>query len=243
MSLREILIDELKDLYSAENQLIKSLPKTAKATESSELKQIFLTHLDQTKDQTERLRQIFGLLGKKPTGKHCSGMEGAIDEVKEAMEEDEDDALYDAGLLGAALRVEHYEIAGYTSAIAIARQLGETEIVGLLTQTLSEELTASKLIQAAGKKILKEAYLQEPDEKKVPEKKPKDAKEKLSEQESQDDEKEAAKGMKQTSQQSMQEADDKDDESAQSKEDMKDAKKAAKKAAATKSAAKKSAKK
>ena len=203
MSLREVMIDELKDLYSAENQLIKALPKTAKATNSSELKQVFLTHLDETKNQVERLKQIFELLGKKPTGKHCKGMEGAIDEVKEALEEDEEGALFDAGVLGGAARVEHYEIAGYTSAIALAKQLGETEIVGLLTQTLSEELNASKLVQAVGKTILKQAYQQEPDEKKTPEKKPKNAQERESEKESEQDEADAEPEMDKSSEESM----------------------------------------
>ena len=203
MSLREVMIDELKDLYSAENQLVKALPKTAKATNSPELKQIFLTHLDETKNQVERLKQVFELVGKKPTGKHCKGMEGAIDEVKEALDEDEEGALFDAGILGGAARVEHYEIAGYTSAIAIAKQLGETEIVGLLTQTLSEELNASKLVMSAGKAILKQAYQQEPDEKKTPEKKPKDAQARESEKQSEQDEADAQPEMATRAQDSM----------------------------------------
>ena len=157
MSLREVLIDELRDLYSAENQLVKSLPKAAKGAESAELKQIFIQHLEETKGQVERLKQSFEILGKKPTGKHCSGMEGAIEEVKEALEEDEEGALFDAGLMGAAVRVEHYEIAGYSAAILIATTLGQTEIVGLLKQTLAEEQNAAKLVITAAKGILKEA--------------------------------------------------------------------------------------
>ncbi len=102
MSLREVLLDELKDLYSAENQLVKALPKTARATNSPELKQIFLSHLDETKGQVERLKQVFEILGKKPTGKHCSGMEGAIAEVKEALEEDSEGAVFDCGIVGGA---------------------------------------------------------------------------------------------------------------------------------------------
>ena len=205
MSLREVLLDELKDLYSAENQLIKSLPKTAKACESKELKQLFLTHLDETKNQAERLKQIFGILGKKPTGKHCGGMEGAIGEVKEALEEDEEGAVFDAGILGAAMRCEHYEVAGYTSAIAIAKTLGQTEVVGLLTQTLTEEANTAKLIMAAGKTILKQALQEEGDEDE-PEKKPKDAKEKKSEQESLKDEKEAAPMMGESAEEAMKSA-------------------------------------
>lgn len=240
MSLREVMIDELKDLYSAENQLVKSLPKTAKAVNSPELKQIFLTHLDETKNQVERLKTIFGMLGKKPTGKHCSGMEGAIDEVKEALEEDEDGALYDAGIIGGAARVEHYEIAGYTCAIAMARQLGEAEIVGLLTQTLTEELNTSKLVMGASKKVLKDAYAMEPDEKKTPEKKPKDAKEKLSEQASEEDEQDAEEGLNESASDAMEGADDAKDKKNQKKSAAEDADKDAKKAAAGKSVAGKS---
>ena len=193
MSLREVLIDELRDLYSAENQLVKTMPKVAKQVSSQELKQAFVSHMEETKGQVERLKQIFEKLGKKPTGKHCKGMEGAIDEVKEALEEDEEDALKDAGIIGGAVRVEHYEIAGYTFAIAIAKQLGETEIAGLLQQTLTEEQNAGKLILSTAKGVLKDASAQEPDEKTVPEKKPKDSKEKQSERESEQDER-AAQG-------------------------------------------------
>jgi ferritin-like metal-binding protein YciE len=196
MSLREILIDELRDLYSAENQLLKNLPKVAKACESDELKQVFVNHLEETKGQVERLRQAFEILGKKPTGKHCKGMEGAIDEMKEALEEDEEGALFDCGIIGAAARIEHYEIAGYTVATLIATTLGETEIVGLLKQTLAEEQNAAKTVLATSKVILKQAYAQEGDEKQVPEKKAKSSKEKQSEQESEADESEAAAELK-----------------------------------------------
>jgi len=195
MSLREVLIDELRDLYSAENQLIKALPKTAKSSESAELKQIFTTHLEETKGHVERLKQAFEILGKKATGKHCKGMEGAIDEVKEALDEDEEGALYDAGIVGAAARVEHYEIAGYSAAILIAATLGESEIVGLLKQTLAEEQNAGKLVMTAAKGILKQAYLEEGDDKNVPEKKPKDAKERKSDADSKKDERDAAKNF------------------------------------------------
>ena len=191
MSLREVLIAELRDLYSAENQLVKALPKAAKGAESNELKQIFLTHLDETKGQVERLKQIFELLGKKPTGKHCSGMEGAIDEVKEALEEDAEGATFDAGLVGGAIRVEHYEIAGYSAALAIAKTLGETEVVGLLNQTLAQEVNAGKLVMTAAKTILKQALAEEGDDKQEPDKKPKSAQEKKSEQQSEQDERRA----------------------------------------------------
>jgi ferritin-like metal-binding protein YciE len=195
MSLRQVLLDELKDLYSAENQLVKALPKTARAVESEELKQIFLTHLEETKTQVERLRQVFEILGKKPTGKHCKGMEGAIDEVKEAIEEDAEGASYDAGIIGGAARVEHYEIAGYTVSIALAKQLGETEVAALLTETLTEELNAGKLVMNASKNIFKQAIAEEgdPDE---PEKQPKTAKEKKSDAQSRRDESQAKASKK-----------------------------------------------
>jgi ferritin-like metal-binding protein YciE len=161
MSLRDVLIEELKDLYSAENQLVKALPKTAKGTNSPELKQAFLNHLEETKGHVVRLQQCFELLGQKAKAKHCNGMEGAITEVKEALAEDEEGALLDAGIIGAAARVEHYEIAGYTASIAMARTVGATEVAGLLTQTLNEELNASKLVMTLAKTILKEAATQE----------------------------------------------------------------------------------
>ena len=214
MSLREVLIDELKDLYSAENQLVKQLPKTAKLTKSPELKQIFLSHLDETKEHVERLKQIFGILGKKATGKHCKGMEGAIEEVKEALQEEEEGALFDAGVIGGAARVEHYEIAGYTCAVAMAKQLGETEISNMLTMTLSEELNTSKLIMTTAKSVLKQAYAMEPDEKKTPEKKPKDADEKESEQESEKDEADAQETLKQSAEEAMKAASDDKSQSA-----------------------------
>ncbi len=196
MSLREVLLDELKDLYSAENQLVKALPKTAKATKTPELKQIFLTHLEETKGQVVRLQQVFEMLGKKPTGKHCKGMEGAIDEVKEAIEEDAEGAVFDCGIIGGAARVEHYEIAGYTVAIALSNQLGETKIASLLTETLNEELNAGKLVMNASKAIMKQALADEGDDPSEPEKKPKDGKERYSDLQSKKDEKEAAPGMK-----------------------------------------------
>lgn len=161
MSLRDVLLSEMKDLLSAENQLIKALPKTAKGTTNPELKAAFLNHLEETKGHVVRLQKSFELLGKKATAKHCKGMEGAIAEVKEALEEDEEGALLDAGIIGAAARVEHYEIAGYTASIAMAKTLGENEIAGLLTQTLTEELNAGKLVMTLAKGILKQAAMQE----------------------------------------------------------------------------------
>ena len=148
--LEELLIDELKDLYSAENQIIKALPKMAKATSSPDLRRAFERHLEETRRQVERLDQIGELLEARLTGKKCHGMEGLIEEGKEIMEQDLEDNALDAGLIGAAQKVEHYEIAAYGTARAHAELLGYTKIARLLQQTLNEEgATDKKLTQLA----------------------------------------------------------------------------------------------
>jgi ferritin-like metal-binding protein YciE len=157
MSLQNVLTEELRDLYSAETQLVKALPKLAKGTSNPELKSLFTEHLEQTKGQVERLKQIFQQLGQKPTGKLCVGMEGLVKEGQEQLENDEEGATKDVGIAGAALRVEHYEMAGYTAAIGIAKQLGERDIVALLTETLNEEKEAGKKVLAQAKPLLAEA--------------------------------------------------------------------------------------
>lgn len=192
MSLQEVLIDEMRDLYSAENQQAKALPKVLKEISDAKLKELMTEHLAQTKDQVLRLRQAFEHLGKKPTGKHCSGMEGCIKEVTEALEEDEEDALKDAGIIGATLRTEHYEIAGYSAAIAMAKTLKESEIVTLLTESLREEQAAAKGILSGATSILKEANSQEEEDEDEEEDEEKDPEEKESEKKSEEDEKQAA---------------------------------------------------
>ena len=148
--LQELLVDELKDLYSAENQIIKALPKMAKAASSPELKRAFERHLEETKRQVERLDQIGEALDVRMTGKKCKGMEGLIEEGKEIMSEDLEDNALDAGLIGAAQKVEHYEIAAYGTARAHANMLGLNKIAKLLQQTLDEEgATDKKLTQLA----------------------------------------------------------------------------------------------
>ena len=148
--LRELYIDELKDLYNAENQLVKALPKLAKAASSEELSQGFEEHLEQTKGHVERLEKIFESLDESPKGKKCAGMEGLVKEGSEAMDEDYEGAVMDAALIGAAQRVEHYEIAGYGTASEFAELLGESEHVTLLNQTLEEEKeTDEKLTELA----------------------------------------------------------------------------------------------
>jgi len=148
--LRELYIDELKDLYNAENQLVKALPKMAKAATSDELRSGFEEHLEQTKGHVQRLEQIFEMLGESPKGKKCKGMEGLVEEGSEMIDEDFEGNVKDAGLIGAAQRVEHYEIAGYGTVKAFAQRLGENEHVELLEQTLQEEKdTDEKLTRLA----------------------------------------------------------------------------------------------
>ena len=151
--LRDLYIDELKDLYSAENQLVKALPKMAKAASSDELKQGFEEHLEQTRDHVQRLEKIFKSLDESPKGKKCAGMEGLVKEGGEVMEEDFEGALMDAALIGAAQRVEHYEIAAYGTASEFAKILGESEHVTLLEETLQEEKETDEKLTELAKEI------------------------------------------------------------------------------------------
>jgi ferritin-like metal-binding protein YciE len=149
--LKEVLADQLKDLYSAETQITKALPKMAKAATSLDLKNGFLLHLEQTKQHVERIKSACGALGIKPAGKKCMATAGLVEEGKEAIEENATPAMKDVMLIGAARRVEHYEIAAYTSACDIAKVLGLTSVVKLLSTTLSEEVaTDDKLAKASG---------------------------------------------------------------------------------------------
>jgi ferritin-like metal-binding protein YciE len=153
-SLQKLYIEELRDLYNAENQLVKALPKMAKGASHQELKQAFENHLDQTKEHVERLEEIFKRLDQKPTGKTCKGMKGLIEEGSEMLEEDGDDAVLDAGLIGAAQRVEHYEIAAYGTVRTFANMLGEQEAAELLQQTLEEEGEADKLLTELAESVV-----------------------------------------------------------------------------------------
>jgi ferritin-like metal-binding protein YciE len=157
MGLREVMLEELRDLYSAENQLVKALPKLAKAAEDAELQQAFSEHLEETKGQVERLRQVFSLLQEKPTGKHCNGMEGLIEEGKEAIDEEEEGEAYDIGLIGAAARVEHYEIAGYTAVIAMLKGFGLEEAAEPLLETLNEENSALEKLESKIQELIEVA--------------------------------------------------------------------------------------
>ena len=151
--LEELLQDELKDLYSAENQIIKALPKMIKGSESAELKRAFERHLEETKRQVERLNQIGEELGMKMTGKKCKGMEGLIEEGKEMLDELNEENI-DAGLIGAAQKVEHYEIAGYGTARTHADLLGLKRVAKLLQQTLDEEAATDKKLTALAESII-----------------------------------------------------------------------------------------
>lgn len=143
---RDLLIEELKDLYSAESQLIKALPKMAKAADSEELKSAFAKHLEQTKTHAERLEQVMDELEESPKGKKCKAMEGLIEEGKEAMEEDAEAVILDLALITAAQKVEHYEIAGYGCARTLAELAGEKNVASVLQETLDEEGATDKLL-------------------------------------------------------------------------------------------------
>jgi ferritin-like metal-binding protein YciE len=155
--LKELYIDELKDLYNAETQLVKALPKLAKAASSGELSQGFEDHLEQTKGHVERLEKIFESLDESPKGKKCAGMEGLIKEGGEVMDEDYEGPVMDAAIIGAAQRVEHYEIAGYGTASEFANLLGEDEHVTLLNQTLEEEKETDEKLTELAKTINSQA--------------------------------------------------------------------------------------
>jgi ferritin-like metal-binding protein YciE len=145
-SLEDLYVDELKDLYSAENQLLKALPKMAKAATAPKLGKAFESHLKQTRGHVARLEKIFKKLGGSPKGKKCKAMEGLIAEGKELMAEDADAAVMDAALIGAAQRVEHYEMAGYGCVRTYARLLGHDDAADLLQKTLDEEGATDKAL-------------------------------------------------------------------------------------------------
>ena len=145
-TLEGLLAEELKDIYSAEHQMIEALPKMVEAAQSADLRHVFETHLGQTQEHASRLENICTQLDIKPKGKKCRAMEGLIAEGKEAIDGDYEPALRDVALIGAAQRVEHYEMAAYGTARAHARQLGLMSIANLLDQTLDEEKKADQLL-------------------------------------------------------------------------------------------------
>ena len=143
-SFKKLYVHELKDLYNAENQLLKALPKMAQRASSDSLKHAFQEHLEETKGHVNRLQKIFDGLDYAPSGETCAAMEGLIKEGEEVMESVDDDELLDAALIAAAQRIEHYEMAGYGTARAYAEQLGEKEAARILQETLDEEGAANK---------------------------------------------------------------------------------------------------
>jgi ferritin-like metal-binding protein YciE len=157
-SLEALLIDELKDLYSAESQLIKALPKMADAASNPDLKKAFEGHLVETRGHAERLEKAVKLLATTAGGKTCHAMKGLIEEGSEAIEADAPDSVRDANLIGAAQRVEHYEMAAYGCARAFALKLGKTDIAALLQKTLDEEGAANKKLTTIAGTVNEDAF-------------------------------------------------------------------------------------
>ena len=149
----DLLVDEIKDLYDAEHQLTKALPKMAKAATSPDLKSAFESHLKQTEGHIKRLEQVFEGLGKKPTRKTCAAMNGLVEEGSEVIEEEMDPEVKDAALIGAAQRVEHYEMAGYGTVRTFAHLLGHHDLEAILQETLDEEGAADEKLTSIASKI------------------------------------------------------------------------------------------
>ena len=156
-SLAKLFIEELKDVYNAEKQILRALPRMAKTAESSELQQAFTKHLKETEGQVQRLERIFKELGQPARGKKCKGMEGLLEEGKEVLEEEGEPAVIDAALIASAQRVEHYEIAAYGCLRTYAHLLGYSEAERLLQQTLQEEEAADKKLTQLGESGINEA--------------------------------------------------------------------------------------
>ena len=160
-TLQKLYTDELRDLYNAENQLVKALPKMAKATSSDDLKDAFEKHLEQTKGHVERLEQIFEELGENPKGKTCRAMKGLIEEGSEILQQDGEESVLDAGIIVAAQKVEHYEIAGYGSARTFAHLLGQNKAAELLQTTLDEEAETNEVLNRLAESIVNPEALME----------------------------------------------------------------------------------
>jgi ferritin-like metal-binding protein YciE len=156
-TLEDAFVEQLRDLYNAENQLVKALPKMAKAAHNPELKNGFTEHLEQTKGHVARLEEIFEELDEKPTGKKCAAMAGLIEEGSETISEDAAPAVKDALLIAAAQRVEHYEIAGYGTVKAFAQVLGQDNAAKLLDETLQEEVETDEKLNEVAEQINSEA--------------------------------------------------------------------------------------
>ncbi len=162
-TLKELYVNELKDLYNAENQLLKALPKMAKAASSDELKEAFEKHLEQTKGHVERLEEAFEEINEKPKGKTCQAMKGLIEEGSELLKVNGEDSVIDAGIIVAAQKVEHYEMAGYGSVRTFAQLLGKDKSAELLQSTLEEEAEANELLNKLAEDIVNPEALMEPE--------------------------------------------------------------------------------
>jgi ferritin-like metal-binding protein YciE len=156
-TLKNLLEDEIKDLYSAEKQLTKAIPKMAKGSNDPDLRAAFKDHLKETAGQVARIEEAAKLLDMKPTGKRCVGMEGCIQEGAEALEERGDETILDLAIIGAGSRVEHYEMAAYKTAISLAQRLKATEVAALLNQSLAEEQGAEQKLRRIAASVMKTA--------------------------------------------------------------------------------------
>jgi ferritin-like metal-binding protein YciE len=156
-NLREALVDEIRDLYNAEKQLTKALPKMAKGATSDELRDAFETHLEETEGHVTRLERVFELLDEKPRGKHCAGMAGIIEEGNEKLQEDMEDAVMDACIIKSAQSAEHYEIGSYGTAVAWAEALELSEVAEILNETLAEEKATDQKLTALAESGINEA--------------------------------------------------------------------------------------
>lgn len=160
IDLDQLLVEQLQDLYDAEKQLTRALPKVAKAAQDEELVEAIREHLEVTKGQVDRIEQVFEALGQKAKSKPCNGMKGIVTEANEGIEEHQDaeEGVLNAAIVADARRVEHYEIAGYTVAIDLARQLGHEDAAGMLEETLQEEREADEKLAEIGRRVLEEAH-------------------------------------------------------------------------------------
>lgn len=158
-NLKDLLVHQVKDLYSAEEQIIEALPKVMESTKNAELRSIFADHLEVTKKQKKRLEEVAGMMNISPSGMSCEAMKGLINETSSFIKEDASSEVMDAGLIADAQKVEHYEISAYGTAITYAENLGMTEVADILKQTIDEEKSADeKLNQIAKSKINEKAY-------------------------------------------------------------------------------------
>src|ERR1700729_105783 len=163
-TMRDLLVQEMQDLYDAEKQLVKALPKMVKAATSDELSEAFGSHLEQTKGHVERLERAFQLLDQKPKSKSCAAMKGLISEAQERIDASEDGSLADSAMICAAQKVEHYEIAGYGTLKAWAEELGLDDVAALLREPLAEEKEADKKLSEIAGKVMAESSAEESEE-------------------------------------------------------------------------------